>query len=252
MEFVLSKTLLFLILPPSGILVLMAAGMLLGRRHQSTGRALVALGTITLYLFSISSVADMLIRPLESFSRPYSGTKDRVDAVVVLGGGVYDLSWVPAPPAPSGTSLERLAAAIEIARSLKVPLVISGASGEIAGNGPKEAHAMADAAVRLGFPRKAIVIEDRSRNTLENAEAVGKLITGRTIVLVTSAFHMKRASGMFRKLGFTVIPAPTGYHSETRPSSWTGLIPHADNLATSSTAISERISLSWYAMQKKV
>jgi uncharacterized SAM-binding protein YcdF (DUF218 family) len=194
----------------------------------------------------------MLIRPLETFSQPYSGTKERVDAVVALGGGVHDRSWVPAPPAPTGTSLERLAAAIEIARNLRVPLVISGGTGEIAGHGPREADAMAAAAVRLGFPRKSIVIENRSRNTLENAEAVGKLIPGRTIVLVTSAFHMKRASGMFRKLGFAVIPAPTGYHAETRPSSWTGLIPHADNLATSSTAISERLSLFWYAFQKKI
>jgi uncharacterized SAM-binding protein YcdF (DUF218 family) len=158
---------------------------------------------------------------------------------------------VPAAPAPAEHSLGRLIAGIEIARTLRLPLVISGGSGEITAHGPAEAGALADTATRLGFPRQDLVIESRSRNTRENAEAVKKLIPGKIIVLVTSAYHLKRAAGMFRKNGFVVLPAPADYRSSARPWSPARLIPRADSLALSSTALAERLSLAWYEMTEK-
>ncbi len=248
MGFVLEKVLLFLILPPAGMLVLIGVGLVLIRRHPNVGKGLTGLGFILLYAASLPAVADMLMRPLESYAPPFSGTREHVDAVVVLGGGVRDLSWVPAPAAPTETALERLVTGIGIARSLKVPLVISGGTGEISGSSVKEADAMVDAAERIGFPRKSILAENRSRNTLENAEAVSTLISGRTIVLATSAFHMRRAAEFFRRKGFQVIPSPTAYRAQSRPHSWTNLLPRAENLAISSTAIAERLSLLWYGI----
>jgi len=249
MGFTLTKILLLLIVPPSGMLVLMAAGLVVQRWNRTAGRLLVVLGVLLLYAASLPPVSDMLIRPLESYAPPFSGTTERVDAVVVLGSGATDLSWVPAPPAPSAIALERLTAGIEVARRLRVPLVISGGTGEVDGSDVREADAMADAAVRLGFPRRSISAENSSRNTLENARAVGRLLSGRTVVLVTSAYHMRRAAAMFRKQGFTVIPAPAGYRARSRTLSWTGLIPRASDLAVSSLAVAERLSLAWYGMR---
>ena len=108
---------------------------------------------------------------------------------------------------------------------------------------------MANAAVRLEFPRSSIIADNSSRNTLENARAVSRLLSGRTIVLATSAYHMRRASALFRTQGFTVIPAPAGYRARTRPLSWTNLIPRASDLAVSSLAVAERLSLGWYTLQ---
>ncbi len=252
MSFVVAKIALALVLPPSGMLLLLAAGLFLLRRHPHTGRALIGLGVILLYAASLPVVADMLIRPLELYAPPFSGTRERVDAVVVLGSGVRDLSWVPAPAAPTGTALERLVAGIEISRNLKAPLVISGGTGEMGDSRAREADALADAAVRLGFPRGSILVENSSRNTFENAEAVSTIVSGRTIVLVTSAFHMRRATEMFRKRGFSVIPAPAAYRARSRTTSWTSLIPHASDLESSAAAISERLSLFWYSMQGKL
>ncbi len=249
MGFQLAKTLLLLIVPPSGMLLLMAAGLFILRRHRTAGLSLISLGALLLYAASLPPVSDMLIRPLESYAPPFSETAERVDAVVVLGSGAIDLSWVPAPPAPSTTALERLTAGIEIARRLKVPLVISGGTGEVDGSGVREADAMADAAERLGFPRRSIIADNASRNTLENARSVERLLSGRTIVLATSAYHMRRAAAMFRRQGFTVIPAPAGYRSRTRTASWSNLIPRASDLNISSLAVAERLSLAWYSMQ---
>jgi uncharacterized SAM-binding protein YcdF (DUF218 family) len=111
---------------------------------------------------------------------------------------------------------------------------------------------MAASAARLGFPAQDILIENRSRNTWENAEAVQKLLPGKTIVLVTSAFHMRRAVGMFKKQGLAVLPAPAGYQSQARHGSAADYIPQAAALSTSSTAIAEYLSLSWYGITGKI
>ena len=248
MGFIISKVLLYLLLPPAGLLLLMLAGLILLRRHRNTGRTLVAAGIILLYGLSLNPVADRLIRPLEAHYRPIPEGPVMADTIVVLGGGARDLSWVPKEPEPSEGSLERLVGALQLARRHHLPLVITGGSGEPVPGSVREADAMAAAAIRLGFPAKDIVIENRSRNTWENAEAIQKLLPGKTIILVTSAFHMRRSVGMFKKQGFSVLPAPVGYRSQTRHGSFTDYIPQATTLETSSTAIAEHLSLVWYRM----
>lgn len=248
MGFIIAKVLLYLVLPPAGILVFVLSGFAVMGRHRRVGRSLAAAGVALLYLLSLGPVADLLIRPLESSFPPYAGTGAGAEAVVVLGGGVRDLSWVPAEPAPSRTSLERLVHAMQLARRARVPLVISGGSGEIVLGPLREADAMAATAAGLGFPSRDIVVEGRSRNTRESAKAVGELLSSRTIVLVTSAFHMKRSVRMFARQGFTVIPAPSGYLSQSRPWSITLLLPRAAYLEDSSTAIAEYLSIAWYRL----
>jgi len=252
MGFIVSKVLLYILLPPASLFLIILAGLVLLRWHRNTGRALVAAGFMLLVGLSLNPVADRIIRPLEAVYRPLPEGPLKADAIVVLGGGVRDLSWVPAGPEPAGGSLERLVAAVQLARKQHLPLVITGGSGETSPGAVREADAMADTAIKLGFPAKDIVTENRSRNTWENAEAVQKLVQGRTIVLVTSAFHMRRAVGMFKKMGFSVIPAPAGYASQTRQGSSTDYLPQASALAISSQAIAEHLSLSWYRMTGKI
>jgi len=252
MGFIIAKCLLYLILPPASLILLMLGGLLLTRWHRNAGRALAAAGICLLYLLSIEPVADWLIRPLEAVYPPFRSVGTKADAVVLLGGGVKDLSWVPAAPEPAEHSISRLVTGIEIARTLHLPLIVSGGNSEITRGGPAEADALADNAVRLGFAQQELVIESGSRNTWENAAAVKALIPGKTIILVTSAFHLKRAAGMFRKNGFTVLPAPADYRSSARPWSPEKLIPRAESLAISSTALAERLSLAWYGMTGKL
>ena len=252
MGFIISKVLLYLLLPPAGLLLLMLAGFILLRQHRNTGRALIAAGVVLLYGLSLNPVADRLIRPLEASYLPLSEDLVKADAIVVLGGGARDLSWVPAGPEPSEGSLERLVGAVQLARKHHLPLVVSGGTGDPKPGTVLEANAMANVAMRLGIPAKDIVIDNRSRNTWENAEAVQKLLPGKTVVLVTSAFHMRRSLAMFKKQGFSVLPAPVGYLSQTRHGSYADHIPQAAALATSSIAISEYISLSWYRMTGKI
>lgn len=249
MAFLVTKVLLALILPPACLIILLLAGLLLLRKRPGLGGTCLFFGISLLYLLSLPVASDMLVRPLESYARPFDGNAKAATAIVVLGGGVLERTWVPAPPELTAATLARVVAGVEFSRKLRLPLVVSGGSGAIDGSTVNEADAMANQALRLGIAPKDIVIENRSRNTLENARFVRELLQERTIVLVTSASHMRRAAAFFRKQGFTVIPAPTGYCSGSRPASWTNLLPRAGSLDASARAIAEQASYGWYSLR---
>ncbi len=247
MVFAATKIILYLILPPSSLILLMIAGFLIMRKYKVTGRVCVATGLCLLYMLCLAPVADWLIGPLERFHPPFKGPDARTaQAIVVLGGGVHDLAWAGLDPQPSSGSLERLISGIKLHRVTRLPLVMSGGSGLPVHNTLSEADAMARTAADLGVLRKDMVIENRSRNTLENAAAVGQVLVARKIYLVTSAFHMKRSAALFRKKGFKVIPVPSGYAGGYKPLSYLGFIPHSHNLQVSAMALSEYLSYSWY------
>ena len=254
MTLVVSRTLQSLLLPPAGLLLLMAAGFAIKGICRMFGRLLIATGFILLYLVSIGPVSDALIRPLERAYPPLGAAPKgmNADAVVVLGGGVRDLAWIGLDPEPSETSLERVVAAIRLARSSHLPLVLVGGSGDPSKPGISEADAMARAASGLGVPRRDLMVIGTAQNTLESAAAVGERLKGKRIILVTSGFHMRRSVAMFRKKGLQVIPAPCGYRSEQRLLTFRSFIPRADCLSTSHVALAEYLSLAWYGLSGDV
>ena len=246
MGFVISKILMMLILPPAGPLIFAAAGFAVIRRYRRAGRVLIISGFAALYLLSIRPVSDVLMRHLEKSSPPLKTMAVKAHAVVVLSGGVRDLAWRDLSPEPSELSLERLIAGVQLSRALRIPLILSGGSGNPSNSEISEAEAMARVAASIGVPHKDIVLESTSRNTIESARALRKILAGRRIILVTSAFHMKRASAMFKAQGLEILPAPAGYTTEQRGPSLFFLFPTAGNLHVSTMAMHEYLSYVWY------
>ncbi len=169
---------------------------------------------------------------------------------MVGGGGRRDLSGLGLPAEPNAQSLERVVTGVEIYRVLRVPLVVMGGNGDPWTARPTDGDTMATAARRLGVPKDRIVIENRSRNTFESAEALRDLIPGRTIVLVTSAYHIRRAVALFAGQGFSVQPAPAGFLGERRSLalSFSALVPSGASLVNTATALHEYLSLGWYLL----
>jgi len=248
MGFVIAKTLLWLLLPPASLIILVFSGVLIMGCCRGFGRFLVALGIAALYGLSISPVSDALLKPLESAWPPLSGKRVKAEAIVVLGGGVRDLSWLGQPVTPTPEAEARLLQGVFLYRNMRVPLVLVGGNGDPSRSAPGDADALEPVARSLGVPARDIVVENRSRNTLEAARNVGVLIKVRRIVLVTSAYHMKRSVALFRKQGFEVIPAPAVYLSEQRKQSAYSFIPHAGALESSAAACAEYLSLFWYSL----
>lgn len=252
MGFILAKTILFLAVPPASLFIIIAAGFLLIRFRPRLGKSLVAAGLILLYLLTTQVVSNALMRPHEEAAAGPREAELRGDAIVVLGGGIVDLAWINRPPSPANASLARLMKGITIYRKLRVPLVLMGGNGDPYRRVPADADAMAAVAREAGVPAKDIILENKSRNTIEGASALTDLITGKRIIVVTSAYHMRRSAAMFEKNGFEVVRAPAAYATEQRKISFDSFIPHAHFLNTSANAFSEYLSLAWYRLTKQI
>ncbi len=251
MGFVIAKTALFLLLPPASPLILMGAGFLIVRSCRDCGKVLIATGFFLLYALSINPMADALLKPLESGFPSLHG-RVKADAIVALGGGVTDLSWTDQPNEPSCSSLERVVGAVALYKRQRLPVVFLGGSGDPSRPELREAEAMARAAVNLGVGRRDIVTENKSRDTAENARLLKSLIKGDTIVLVTSAAHLKRASALFSKQGFHVVPAPCGYRYEQRTYTAFSFLPRAGALESSSAALHEYLAFLWLTLNRAI
>ena len=93
-------------------------------------------------------------------------------------------------------------------------LVFSGGSGLVQEQDLKEAEVARLLFERLGIDGARVVYEDRSRNTWENAVFSKQLVSpdpDERWLLVTSAIHMPRAVGIFRRIGWPVIPYPVDF-----------------------------------------
>ena len=165
------------------------------------------------------------------------------DAIVILGGAVNVVDSSKGVMALSNGS-NRLFHALKLFKVGKAPLLI--ASG---GNRPgliSEAQVMARLLSELGVPRDAILVETGSRNTYQNAVNTQAILEAQGIdrvLLVTSAFHMRRAVAVFRALEIDVLPAPTDYEvvgMEHRILNW---LPDAEALFRTTYSVKEYIGL---------
>ncbi|MCW8969892.1 MAG: YdcF family protein [Rhodospirillales bacterium] len=216
MFFYLSKILWFVVEPGNLLLIILCVGVvLLWTPWRTAGKWGVTLAAVLAVFMATTPAGKMLIGVLEDrIERPES-LPDAVDGVIVLGGVVSPaLSDARGEASLNGAS-ERLFAFSELAaRYPKARLVFTGGSGELFDQKRKEAHYVGPIFNRLGTDLSRIVFEDRSRNTFENAVFSHELVApvkGENWIVITSAFHMPRALGCFRKLGWDVIPYPVDF-----------------------------------------
>jgi uncharacterized SAM-binding protein YcdF (DUF218 family) len=221
--YVLAKVLWFL-LQPSSLMVgaVLAGAALLGTRWRRLARTLLWGGGLALLVGGLTPLGDALIRPLEyRFERP---DLDRIGpsiaGIVVLGGG-EDSQPVGAPQlAALNEAAERYTEAVALARRLpQARVIFSGGSGRLLKAEPPEAAAAGRLLVALGVEKDRIVLEAESRDTYENARFTARILEpkpGERWLLVTSAWHMPRAMGCFRKAGLAVEPWPVDYRAPRR------------------------------------
>src|SRR5581483_2980516 len=214
--FVLSKTLGVLVLPTNFLIVLALIGALLSlTRFARAGRRLMIAAIVLLAVAAFSPLGNMLLYPLESRFPPWSAAQGAPDGIVVLGGPIdADLS-VAHGMAVITSSPDRIVAAAALAHKYpNARIVFSGGSSSLISNEQREADYAAALFESLGIDKTRLIMDRDSRNTYENAVFSKKLAApkpGERWLLVTSAFHMPRAIGLFRKVGFAVEPYPVDW-----------------------------------------
>jgi uncharacterized SAM-binding protein YcdF (DUF218 family) len=235
------------LLPPGSLLLLAVAGLIVLRRSPRTGRGLLVLSVLLLYALSTRFGADNLLQALEPPARdPLSGRAG--EAIVVLGAGTYFNAPEYGGDTVNSHALVRLRYAAHLHRATAKPILVSGGSPEDAPQ-PEAAHMAASLKRDFGVP--VAWIEGKSRTTLENARESRRILSAAgigTIYLVTHAWHMPRAARAFESVGFTVIPAATGYATHYRLTVL-DFVPDARALADSSKWFHEVIGSAWYRIQ---
>ena len=219
--FVVSK-LGWALLQPSNVLLLLlilgSALLIAGRR--SAGKWLVTGSTAALTIVGVLPAGAWLLLPLEN-RLPANPLPSVVDGIIVLGGGI-DLEVSAARnQLAMDEAAERLLTFVTLARRHpQARLAFSGGSGELFGSETSEAAVVKQALRGLGLDPEGVVFEDRSRNTFENARYSKDLLKPKADecwLLVTSAYHMARAVGVFQRIGWNVLPYPVGYHTTGTP-----------------------------------
>ena len=211
--------LLTMALPPTALLVeCVVIGMLMGRWRP--GRMLAAIGTAGLAACLLLPVDNWLIRPLEDRFPAITSPPPDVDGIVVLGGGIDDLTSLDRGTPILTSAANRITSFVILShRYPKARLVFTGGSGSIVQGVTDEARYAREMFGQLGLPADRVLFESRSRTTWENAVMTAALVhpkPGERWVLLTSAAHMPRSVGVFRRAGWTVLPWPVGYQSRDR------------------------------------
>jgi uncharacterized SAM-binding protein YcdF (DUF218 family) len=215
--FVLSKTLGILALPTNALIGLGVLGAILSAtRFVSLARKLMTASILLLVVCGFSPFGNILLYPLEERFPPWDATRGAPDGIVVLGGAVEtDTSEFHGETALNASAGRMIAAAMLAHRYPHARILFSGGSASLIGdNSHKEADYVAALFEGLGISRDRLTLERLSRNTFENAEfskALAAPKAGERWLLVTSAFHMPRSVGIFRKVGFAVEPYPTDW-----------------------------------------
>jgi uncharacterized SAM-binding protein YcdF (DUF218 family) len=212
-----SKILWILAQPSNLLLLLVVAGALaLWLERRRLAAWLLYPGAALLLITGLLPVGEWLMAPLENRFPMLAEPPDRVDGIVVLGGAI-DLAVAGSRGLVAFTEgAERNVALLELAkRHPDAKLLFSGGRGEILGAGLTEADVIRAFARQHELDGR-VILEDRARNTYENAVLSKPLAApapGERWLLVTSASHMPRAVGVFRQAGWPVIPYPVDYRT---------------------------------------
>ncbi len=247
LAYFLSKAFWFLAKPGNLVLLIILIGTLVAWiRPAKSGRIwLTSLSALLLFV-AFAPVATWIVRPLEHRFPPPASLPAKIDGIIVLGGysdaRIADRTGLIAI---SGSAERIMVSAALARRHPDARLVITG-RGE---DHPTLSAWLSD----MGLDRSRIAYEPEARNTFENAALTYRKIQpdpNEAWLLVTSAQHMPRAVGIFRKIGWSLIPYPVDYQTADIEmfADWPDV---AENLANIGATLKEWVGLvAYYALDR--
>jgi uncharacterized SAM-binding protein YcdF (DUF218 family) len=251
MFFELTKILGFFTVPSNLLFLIAAAGLvLMFTRFARAGRRLAVIGMVLLALAGFSPLGNALILPLEQRFPPWDASRGAPEGIIVLGGAIGP-AMSDARGEPSlNESAERMTVVAELARHYpNARIVFSGGDGSLLGDSSAEAKHALPLFESFGIPRQRVELEAASRNTAENAMLSKALVNpkpGERWLLVTSAHHMPRSVGSFRRAGFAVEAYPVDWRTRGAVDLLSPFGGLAAGLARTDAAMREWIGLLAY------
>ena len=234
-----------LFLPPLAPLLLALIGLILVFRKKRGGLVLTAFSLMLLWVLSCHGTASWLSRTVLPQFPPLALNQlqtNKVQAIVILGGGVLAQASEYGEAQPRAETAARLRYGLWLARQSGLPVAFSGGVGWAASSSQTASEArVAQRIAEQDFGQTLRWTESESRNTTGNARLLAPLLQRDgvlRIALVTHASHMPRAVLAFERAGFQVTPAATGYEValESGVLEW---LPSAPGLMASQQVLRE-------------
>ncbi len=243
----LMKIIQSFIFPPGIIILFLFFATIFTKRFKKFFLSL----TIISYLLSMPFIANLLIKPLEDIAYKISQNNAKADLVVILGGGYYEGS----PNLPlSQSSFKRAIYGLMLSKEHNIPILYNGTILE--SKNAKFTYQELNKSLKLDLKfaknkiyQKSFIIyfENRALNTKDNAKLAKEFleknhIQNAKIFLVTSAYHMLRATQIFKSLNLQVIPKATDFQTSSEIC-YCNFFPSADGLRISYNALHEYVAL---------
>jgi uncharacterized SAM-binding protein YcdF (DUF218 family) len=235
------------------LMLLLAAGI--RWRCSRTGKRLLIGGLAGLFFWAWPPVAALFSGSLEWRYPMRRFPAGDGEAMVVLSGAIYRADDSQPELLPGYDTYLRCRYAAWLYRNWKaLPIVASG--GPAGGHPPQIlADVMAQVLEQAGVPAAGIWKERESQSTYENAVYSVRLLREkgiRRIVLVTEAFHMRRAEACFRKQGVEVTPAAFGRRSARFENAFNAYVPTPSATSENEDSLHEWVGLAWYHLTGKI
>ncbi len=259
--FLFFSKLLPLFLYPLGaicLLLIIALGLIWLKSKWTP--AVIGAALIILLLSGNSWTSHWLVKSLEWQNIP-SGELPTADAIVVLGGGIRAQAY-PRPDVDFSDAGDRVWYGAELYHAGKAPkIIVSGGRIIWQGSSSPEADDLQKLLVKMGVPQSDIIPEGKSLNTRDNAVYVKEILQQyhfHKILLVTSAMHMPRSMGIFKKLEIEAIAAPTDYRisqleldqpNSHNESAILALVPNEEDFSLTTGALREYIGIWVYKIK---
>jgi uncharacterized SAM-binding protein YcdF (DUF218 family) len=253
MIFYASKILGTLVWPSTIVTMLLVAGaiLLLAGRALDWARRLTIAGVVLLLTIGFSPVGNWLVLPLEQrFAR--GPLPDDVAGIIMLGG--FEQAGISSKRGQLtlNEGAERLTEAVLVARRRPAArLVFTGGDGSLLGPGLSAVEPIAAWLEGMGIARDRLFLEGASRTTAENALELVRLLKpapGQRWLLVTSAYHMPRSVGTFRRAGFDVVAWPVDYRTPGYGGAGSGFSTFHQGFERADLAVREWVGLVAYRL----
>ena len=202
------------------------------------------------------------------YSRYLAKEMPHADAIVILSAGRTSAPGIH--KISEWTDPDRFFGGLELFRAKKASLIIfTGGWSPLDPAAKLEGVVLQEFAVDMGVPRKSILVTGAAKDTAEEAHLVNKLLKTRVInlkhiyeipnqrqpkiLLVTSAFHMKRAKYLFEQKDFEVVEYPVDFKSSSNGTlTVLSFIPSAGALSQSEFALRELYGRAYYSIKSYI
>lgn len=228
--FILKKVISAFIMPlPITIIFALIALIFLYKNKIFKAKLFLIISIVWISLFSYAPFANILLAPLENSYKKLKHIPNDVKYIVYLGGDQQNRGW----------EVLRLYNHIKNAK-----IITSGY--EDRGNIP-EAIITANILKSIGINAKDIIIHPKPKDTKQEAIKIKELLKNQQFILVTSAYHMKRAMMIFKSVGLNPIPAPCDFLIKSKDKALS--LPKSYHLYKSKRAWHEYIGILWFKLR---